>query len=438
MKQLSFTKRLITALLVCAMIVSSLTLFTACTGTAENGLSAYEIAVKNGFKGSEAEWLASLKGEDGKDGSDGKDGVSSSGGTVSENDYRRNINEALLSSVSIYCEYPREGKTSGYSAGSGVIYKMNKAAGSAYIITNYHVIYSANAEGDDKISPNIRVYLYGGYFAGADTMNETGIKAEFIGGSMTYDIAVLKVTDSELLKNSDAKAVKVANSNLILPGIRAIAIGNPEGMGTSVTSGVVSVESENITMTMVDNSGTVTMRVIRIDTAVNEGNSGGGLFNEQGELMGIVNAKTKSLTVDNIGYAIPSNIAVYCAENILDHCDGKENTSIVKCLVGITVQTTDSYAKYDEESGNITLYDVVSIIEVSETSFAKDTLKAGDILHKIKLGEGEEITVCRQYELIDLMLKARVGDTIKLTVLRDGNEVVFSGTFAQSNTTVTP
>lgn len=417
-----------------ALLFSAVALFTACTGT--EGLSAYEIALQNGFVGSEAEWLASLKGQDGNDGSDGANGSSNG---ASDDNYRRNINEALLASVSIYCEFPREGKASGYSAGSGVIYKMNKEEGNAYIITNYHVIYSSSAEGNSKISPNIRVYLYGGYFAGSETLNETGIKAEFVGGSMTYDIAVLKITNDDRIKSSDCKAIKVANSNLILPGIRAIAIGNPEGMGTSVTSGIVSVESENISMPAIDGSGqAITMRVIRIDTAVNEGNSGGGLFNEQGELIGIVNAKTKSLSVDDIGYAIPSNIAIYCAENILDHCDGKENTSIIKCLVGITVLTTDSHAEYDPESGNITLYDEITITEVSETSLAKDVLKADDILKKIKLNDQEEITICRQYELIDLMLKARVGDTITITVLRDGEEIVFTGVFTESNTTKAP
>ena len=180
------------------------------------------------------------------------------------------------------------------------------------------------------------------------------------------------------------------------------------------------------------------MRVIRIDTAVNEGNSGGGLFNEKGELIGIVNAKTKSLSVDDIGYAIPSNIAVYCAENILDHCDGNTNTQMIKCLVGITVQTTDSYARYDADSGTITLYDEVTIVEFSETSMVKDVLKEGDILKKIRLNEDDEIAICRQYELIDLMLTARVGDTVTLTVLRDGEEVVFTGTFTEENSTKAP
>lgn len=435
MKRFFRIRTVLSFLLLLALTLSVFTLFTACQN-GENGLSAYEIALKHGFVGTEEEWLASLKG---KDGADGKDGTNASTeGNVSSNDYRRNINEALLASVTIYCEYPRASGTNGYSAGAGVIYQMNKEEGSAYIITNYHVIYASSSNTANKIATNIRVYLYGGYFAGTDTMNETGIKAEYIGGSMTYDIAVLKITNSDLLKKSDAKAVKVADSNLILPGMRAIAIGNPEGMGTSVTSGVVSVESENISMLSVDGTTEVTMRVIRIDTAVNEGNSGGGLFNENGELIGIVNAKTNSLSVDNIGYAIPSNIATYCADNILDNCDGKENTKIVKCLVGITVQPTDSYAKYDPETGNITLYDTVTIQEVTESSLVKGIFRAGDVLLRIKLGDRDEIEIVRQYQLIDLMLTARVGDTVTLTVLRDGEEISHTAVFTEKNVTLAP
>ena len=111
---------------------------------------------------------------------------------------------------------------------------------------------------------------------------------------------------------------------------------------------------------------------------------------------------------------------------------------MIKCLVGITVQTTDSYARYDAESGAITLYDEVTIVEFSETSMVKDVLKEGDILKKIRLNEDDEITICRQYELIDLMLTARVGDTVTLTVLRDGEEVVFTGTFTEENSTKAP
>ena len=432
MKKISWKTGVI-LLLVLSLTLSTLFVFSSCVNTdyVQDGLSAYEIAVRNGYQGTEAEWLASLKGDKGEDGKDGKDGLS--GEDADHAQSMRNINEALLASVSIYCEYPKSSGSS-YSAGSGVIHKIDKEKGDAYIITNYHVIYSASSTTEDKISNNIRVYLYGMYFDGTDNMDKTGIKAEFIGGSMTYDIAVLKLSGSEKIKNSDAMAIKVAHSNKVTVGMTAIAIGNAEGLGISVTSGVVSIESENISLTAVDNLTRVVMRVCRIDTAVNSGNSGGGLFNASGELIGIVNAKIKKTTVENIGYAIPSNIAVSAAQNIIDHCEGKDNKQLLKCLIGITVSTTDTRAEYNED-GSITLYDTVTIQDITETSIAFGTIKVGDILYKIQLGDGEEINICRQYELVDILLNARVGDSVKLTVLRNGKEVVFTGTFTEANLT---
>ena len=226
-----------------------------------------------------------------------------------------------------------------------------------------------------------------------------------------------------------------ADSNKLTPGVTAIAIGNPEGVGISVTSGVVSVESEYITMTAVDNITRVTMRVIRIDTAVNSGNSGGGLFNVYGQLIGIVNAKLKQSSVENIGYSIPSNVAIGVAQNIIDNCEGKDNKSVIKCLIGITVFTTDTRAELNED-GTITLYDTVEVQSFTETSPANGILKKGDILHKIKLENQDEHIICRQYELLDILLNARAGDTVTITVLRDGKEVSFNCTFTEDNTTV--
>jgi len=412
-----------------SLVLVALFLFSACQ-SGQNGLSAYDIAVQNGFEGSEAEWLDSLRGEDGKDGID-------AGNASAVADNTKYINQALMASVSIYCEYKKSNDASGYSAGSGVIYQLDREKGNAYIITNYHVVYNNASSAKDKISENIRVYLYGMYFDGTDRLNETGILAEYVGGSMTYDIAVLKITGSEKVKESDALAIKIADSNKLTPGVTAIAIGNPEGVGISVTSGVVSVESEHITMTAVDNVTPVTMRVIRIDTAVNSGNSGGGLFNAKGQLIGIVNAKLKQSSVENIGYSIPSNVAIGIAQNIIDNCDGKENKSVIKCLIGITVFTTDTRAEYNDD-GTITLYDTVEIQSLTETSLAKGVLKAGDILCKVKISDKDEHTICRQFEMIDILLDARVGDTVTITVLREGKEVSFTGTFTEDTVSLVP
>lgn len=420
-------KKTLSLTLALLFLLSSFALLTSCQ-TTQNGLSAYEIAVKNGFNGTEEEWLASLRGEDGKDGDN-------SNSSIVVGDNSKSINQALMASVSIYCEYTKSSGSSSYSAGSGVIYKLDHEKGDAYIITNYHVVYSSSSTSQDTISKNIRVYLYGMYFDGTARLNETGIKAEYIGGSITYDIAVLKITNEQRIKDSDARAITIADSNKLTPGVTAIAIGNPEGVGISVTSGVVSVESEYITMTAVDNITRVTMRVIRIDTAVNSGNSGGGLFNVYGQLIGIVNAKLKQSSVENIGYSIPSNVAIGVAQNIIDNCEGKDNKSVIKCLIGITVFTTDTRAELNED-GTITLYDTVEVQSFTETSPANGILKKGDILHKIKLENQDEHIICRQYELLDILLNARAGDTVTITVLRDGKEVSFNCTFTEDNTTV--
>ena len=88
-------------------------------------------------------------------------------------------------------------------------------------------------------------------------------------------------------------------------------------------------------MTAADGSATVSFRVMCTDTAVNSGNSGGGLYDNEGNLIGIVNAKIVDDGVENIGYAIPSNVAVSIAENIIDYCHGTDEERVQIALLGI-------------------------------------------------------------------------------------------------------
>ena len=125
-------------------------------------------------------------------------------------------------------------------AGSGIIYKLDKNVGTAFIITNYHVVYGENANNEFKVCDDIKVYLCGSEINnGID--NDMGINAEFIGGSMYYDIAILKVTNSELLKNSIARQAKIIDSDSVYAGQSVYAVGNAEGYGISVTSGIVKI-----------------------------------------------------------------------------------------------------------------------------------------------------------------------------------------------------
>ena len=444
-----------------ALLLMSVLLLTSCMGTTtvSGGKSAYEIAVDNGFKGTEQEWLASLKADSpsveslyeaaqqaGFTGSmldflkeymQPEDGEITIFNT-SETD--RSVAKPLLASVSVTATHTI--RTTNFwgqvttsqmqSSGSGVIYQMDKGAGDAYIITNHHVVYQNNSTGTDGISDNIHVYLYG-----TEGMSDYAIPASYVGGSMTYDIAVLKITGSTLLRASDAQPVTVSDSNLVTVGTDAIAIGNAEGAGISVTKGIISIDSEQLTMTAADDKTAVTYRVMRIDAAVNSGNSGGGLFNSQGELIGIVNAKISDSSVENIAFAIPSNIAVSVAQNIIDNSTSAGYASVHKCMLGVTVGISASEAYYDADAGVTRLRETVMITNVSSDGLAAGLLESGDILKSCTIHD-TTYTLDRSFILVDLLLQAREGDTISLTVLRNGTEQTVSVALSASGISQIP
>ena len=345
--------------------------------------------------------------------------------------------KGLRSAVSIVCNFqatvqqggwrPGSGGTTTkeYSTeGSGVIYKIDKADGDAFIITNYHVVYDASSNTENGISNDISVYLYG------SEIDEKAIKATYVGGSLYYDIAVLRVEDSEILKESNACAVEIADSDKIAVGDSAIAIGNAQGLGISSTSGIVSVDSEHITMTAADGKTEVAFRVMRVDTAINSGNSGGGLYDDEGKLIGIVNAKIIYDGVENIGYAIPSNIAVSIAENIIYYCHGTDVERVQRALLGITVSTIDSKAVFDSATGLVSIEETVAVYEVSNNSLAFDILQAEDILISATLN-GSTTEITRQYHIIDMMLDVHAGDVVTLNILRNGEEKTVSITITE-------
>ena len=372
----------------------------------------------------------------GKDGANGTDGTDGADGTTVITGDAGSIPVAcakgLRSAVSIVCNFTTTVQNSGFrpgwggnrteeysSGGSGVIYQLDREQGDAFIITNYHVVYDASSDTANGISDDICVYLYG------SAIEEKTIKATYVGGSAYYDIAVLRVEDNAVLKESNACAVDIANSDNIVVGDSAIAIGNAEGLGISSSVGVVSVDSEYITMTATDGRGEVSFRVMRVDAAVNSGNSGGGLYDSTGRLIGIVNAKIVDDGVENIGYAIPSNVAVSIAENIIDYCYETEEESVQRALLGITVTTSDSKAVYNSETGLMRIQETVSVYEVSKDSLAEGKLQVGDTLLSATVG-GKKMDVTRQYHIIDMMLDVRAGDTIELEILRSGEEISVS------------
>lgn len=327
--------------------------------------------------------------------------------------------KALLSSVSIICEF-RGKLTHGtaaesyYVSGSGVIYELDKANGTAYIITNYHVVHDDQANTPNKISSKIIVMLYGQEY------QDYAMNAVYVGGSEQYDIAVLKIVGNTHLMSSAASEANFADSNSISVLDKVIAIGNPGGNGISATVGYVNVDSEEIDL---DGDDTRDFRVIRTDAAVNGGNSGGGLFNLEGNVVGIVNAKMANDSVDNIGYAIPSNIAKAIADNIIYYCDDTTEESAKRIRMGITVTHTNLKTVYDAETGKIRRYETVVVNNVEQGAAVEGILYKDDVINSITI-DGVTYEVTRLFHLVDSMLNARPTSKVSINITRNGVEYV--------------
>lgn len=244
-------KRICKAFIAAGCAIVTVFGFAACDFGVNAPKSAYQVAVENGFTGTEQEWLNSLKGSNGSDGSDldieeiynaaVKNGYT---GTfleflkeylsvdVSENNNTDTIAHNMMSVVSVYCGFTVTTKIGGgffgggttqtsivSSAGSGVIVGLNKEAGNAYVVTNYHVVYDADS--DTGISESIYLYLYGDmntFDTSLGKDQENGIRATYVGGAMNYDIALLEVSGSSVLMESEAEAAEIGDSDSLSAG----------------------------------------------------------------------------------------------------------------------------------------------------------------------------------------------------------------------------
>ena len=258
-------------------------------------------------------------------------------------------------------------------AGSGVVITEN-----GYIITNNQVI-----SGASRISVSMH--------------NGDKYEARLIGTDAKTDIAVIKV-EAENLK----PATFGVSANLKV-GETAIVIGNPLGsLGGTVTVGIISALDREITV-----EGHV-MTLLQTDAAVNPGNSGGGLFNANGELVGIINAKSSGENVEGIGFAIPADTARKIAEELIEsgYVSGR-------AAMGINVvEILDAQTAY---AYGVNTYGVY-IVSVNEGSGAdKAGLKSGDRI--IAIGDRE---VTRIEDVTAALDAYKVGDTLEVIIVREG------------------
>lgn len=210
------------------------------------------------------------------------------------------------------------------SIGSGVIYKRienkdtdgNIISYTYYVVTNRHVITGSNANYEYKI------YAYLGY-------EDLEIEAEIVGYDTKVDMAVIKFDHSTYIQ-----PVEFANSDEVEKGQFVIAIGNPDGYDYygSATLGIVSGELRYISDdTDGDNVNDFNATYIQHDASINPGNSGGGLFTIDGKLIGINTLKIVDEEIDNMGFAIPSNVIKSLIENYIE-----KDIEITRPRLGIT------------------------------------------------------------------------------------------------------
>lgn len=261
-------------------------------------------------------------------------------------------------------------------AGSGVIISSD-----GYILTCAHVVEGAS---------NVTV-----------TIGEQDYTATVVGEDSASDIAVLKIEATGL-----TPAV-LGDSDTLKVGETVLAVGNPLGeLGGTVTSGIVSALNRSVSIQGTNSVNT--MSLIQMDASVSPGNSGGGLFNMNGELVGIVNAKSSSSDAEGLGFAIPINDAIKVAQELL------ENGYVTgRPYLGITyLAVTD--AQTAQQLG-VNAYGVY-IVDVTKGGPADQAgLKAGDRIVSV---DGSEIAA--KDDLGTLMQKHAAGDTLAITVARDG------------------
>ena len=316
--------------------------------------------------------------------------------------------KAKMSTVCVHAGYTNESTEEpnyqGFfkmsSKGSGVIFEDDKEAGVAYIITCHHVVKGYTTQ--------VYVLLHDSFIP---------IKATFIGSSKAHDIAVLKIESDGEYQKSTSKACDIADSALCTLGEGAVAIGNPLGMGFSSTNGVVSSLTD-----LVSFDGIV-RRVMRTSAAINGGNSGGGLYNARGELIGIVNAKgvdnpNQNNYVDNIGYAIPSNVAHNLAKNIL--INGRNP---VKAVLGISMLVSSEGIKEDIIEGVRVPVQKVVISEVESGSAAdKAGLELNDHITAFMYGD-KLVNVTNIYSFEDHAFAINKGDSVTFYIERNGRSL---------------
>ena len=265
------------------------------------------------------------------------------------------------------------------SAGSGFVLTKD-----GFIVTNYHVVKNADT---------VKVTMYNG----------DEYDAKYVGGDEDYDIAVIKVEATEL------QPVTLGDSEKLNVGDHVLAVGNPLGELTfSMSGGMVSSVNRAINV-----SGTP-FNMIQTDASINPGNSGGPMFNEYGEVVGIVSAKYSSTgneSVEGLGFAIPINDVFAMIQDIMTN-GYITNKPYLGITGGSMTEQMAAQYRYDIKEG-------VFVYSVEEGKAAqKAGLQMGDVITKV-----DDHDIRTMEDLTAVKKQYAAGDTSTLTVYRGGQTI---------------
>ena len=286
---------------------------------------------------------------------------------------------------SMFSMFGRQAQTSTATAtGSGIIISED-----GYILTNNHIVATTSSESYYEVSEatKVTVTLFN---------DETEYEAKIVGKDEQTDLAVIKIEKSGLSK------AEFADSDSIKVGEFAMAVGNPLGMQSSVTCGIISAVNREVT----DSEGKK-FTLIQTDASINSGNSGGALVNSEGKVIGINTLKLSGTGIEGMGFAIPINSTTDITSQLIQY------SKVKRPYIGITgLDLNEQMAK--------TYKLVVGVYVKSVEDFSaaeKAGIKAGDVIIE---AEGKKIT--KMDELNDIKNSHKIGDEFKIKVNRDGEE----------------
>ena len=300
-------------------------------------------------------------------------------------------NKVLPSIVGISIDYTVNSmfgqSSTAKASGSGIIISED-----GYILTNNHVINSSSSNSNSFYqiteANNLKVTLYN---------DDTEYDAKVIGSDSQTDLAVIKIEKTGLT------AAELGDSSAVQVGEFAMAVGNPLGLQSSISCGIVSAKDREVT----DTDTKTTYHVIQTDAAINSGNSGGALVNADGKVIGINTLKLSGTGVEGIGFAIPINSTIDVYKELISK--GK----ISRPFIGITgIDLDEATAKKNN------LVEGIYVKSIENFSAAeKAGVKVGDVII-----EADGSLVKNMDELNTIKNKHSVGDKLKIKVNRDGKE----------------